>query len=65
MKPTHATVYPGGLIFGWTYIRVGLYPGGLISAIIYSLANGWVYIRGGLKTGGGALKLDFMVFLYL
>ena len=24
----------------------GLYPGGLISGIIYSLANGWAYIRG-------------------
>ena len=31
----------------------GLYPGGLISGIIYSLANGWAYIRGGLKTWGG------------
>ena len=34
----------------------GLYPGGLISAINYSLANGWVYTRsypGGLKTRGG------------
>ena len=30
----------------------GLYPGGLISRIIYSLANGWAYIRGGLKPGG-------------
>ena len=29
----------------------GLYPGGLISGIIYSLANGLAYIRG-LKTGG-------------
>ena len=29
--------------------------GGLISGIIYSLANGWAYIRG-LKTRGGALK---------
>ena len=28
-----------------------LYPGGLISGIIYSLANGWAYIRGGLKVG--------------
>ena len=25
----------------------GLYPGGLISGIIYSLANGWPYIWGG------------------
>ena len=23
-----------------------LYPGGLISGIIYSLANGWAYIQG-------------------
>ena len=23
----------------------GLYPGGLISGIIYLLANGWAYIR--------------------
>ena len=30
----------------------GLYPGGLISGIIYSFENGWTYIRGGLKTGG-------------
>ena len=30
----------------------GLYPGGLISRIIYSLANGWAYIREGLKPGG-------------
>ena len=40
----------------------GLYPGGLISRIIYLLANGWAYIRGGLKLGGGgALKWDFTV----
>ena len=25
----------------------GLYLGGLISGIIYSLADGWAYIRGG------------------
>ena len=25
----------------------GLYPGGLISRIIYSFENGWAYIRGG------------------
>ena len=31
----------------------GLYPGGLISEIIYSLEDGWAYIRGGLKLGGG------------
>ena len=32
----------------------GLYPGELISGIIYSpLANGWAYIWGGLKTGEG------------
>ena len=24
----------------------GLYPGGLVSGIIYSLANGWAYNRG-------------------
>ena len=30
-----------------------LYPGGLISEIIYSFENGWAYIGGGLKTGGG------------
>ena len=30
----------------------GLYPGGLISRIIYSLAKGWAYIQGGLKTRG-------------
>ena len=29
----------------------GLHPGGLISGIIYSLANGWDYIRGGFKVG--------------
>ena len=37
----------------------GLYPGWLISAINYSLANGWVYTRsypGGLKTRGEGLK---------
>ena len=39
----------------------GLYLVGLISGIIYSLANGWAYIWGGLKLGGGALKWDFMV----
>ena len=27
----------------------GLYLGGLISGIIYSLANGWAYNRGGVK----------------
>ena len=37
----------GGLISGWACIRVGLYPGGLISGIIYSFENGWAYIRGG------------------
>ena len=37
----------------------GLYPGGLISEIIYSLANRWAYIRGGgLKTEGG-FKVGF------
>ena len=34
----------------------GLYPGGLISRIIYSLANGWTYIRGGLKVGFYGMK---------
>ena len=34
-----------------------LFPGGLISGIIYSLANGWAYIRG-FKTRG-SLKWDF------
>ena len=29
----------------------GLYPGGLISGIIYSFQNGWAYIQGGLKVG--------------
>ena len=46
----------------WAYKREwGLYPGGLISGIIYLLTNGWAYIRGGHKTGG-ALKWDFTVF---
>ena len=37
----------------------GLYPGGLISRIIYSLVNGWAYIWGeGLKPG------DFKVGFY-
>ena len=40
----------------WAYKR-----GGLISGIIYSLADGWAYIwTGGLKTRG-ALKWDFTV----
>ena len=31
---------------------MGLYPGGLISGIIYSFENGWAYnYPGGLKTG--------------
>ena len=37
---------------------MGLYPGGLISRIIYSFENGWAYIWGGLKPGGG-LKVGF------
>ena len=42
----------------WAYKRGGgLYPGGLISGIIYSFENGWAYIRGGLKPGG--LKVGF------
>ena len=32
---------------------MGLYPGGLISRIIYSFENGWAYIWGDLKPGGG------------
>ena len=44
----------------WAYKqRGGLYLGGLISGIIYSLANGWAYIRGGLKTRGGGFKVGF------
>ena len=40
----------------------GLYPGGLISRIIYLLENGWADIWGkGLKTRGD-LKWDFMVY---
>ena len=57
LKPTYATGITGTLMFKRksTY-RVdglingggggGLNPGGLISGIIYSLANGWAYIRG-------------------
>ena len=30
----------------WAYKWGALYPGGLISGIIDSLANGWAYIRG-------------------
>ena len=47
------------------YKRVGgLYPGGLISEIIYSLANEWAYIRWGLKPGragggGEGFKVGF------
>ena len=37
-------LYSGGLIFGWTYIRVDLYSGGLIF--------GWTYIRVDLYSGG-------------
>ena len=40
----------------------GLYPGGFITGIIYSLANGWTWFffwgGGGLKTGGD-LKVGF------
>ena len=36
-----------------------LHPGGLVSGIIYSLANGWAYIRGDLKPGGGGFKVRF------
>ena len=39
---------------------MGLYPGGLISGIMYSFENGWAYIwggGGGLKPGG--LKVGF------
>ena len=35
----------------------GLYPGGLISGIIYSFENGWAYIGEVLKPGG--LKVGF------
>ena len=38
--------------FGWAYKWGGLYPDGLISGIIVSLANGWAYIRGDLKPRG-------------
>ena len=34
----------GGLINGGGGGGGGLYPGGLISRIIYLLANGWAYI---------------------
>ena len=44
-----------------TYTVDGLVNRGLISRIIYSLANGWAYIQGGLEPGGWALKWDFMV----
>ena len=45
---------------GWAYKRGGgLHPGGLVSGIIYSLANGWAYIRGDLKPGGGGFKVRF------
>ena len=56
-----------GLTNGWRGGGGGggrvLYPGGLISGIIYSLTNGWAYIwgkGGGLKTRG-ALNWDFTV----
>ena len=39
----------------------GLYPGGLISGIIYSLANEWAYNRGG---GGGLIPGGFKVAFY-
>ena len=44
----------------WAYKRGGggLYPGGLISGIKYSLVNGWAYIRGIFKSGGGGLKSE-------
>ena len=54
MKPTYVTVQKetqkehtytvAGLINGGE--GGGLYPGGFISGIIYSLENGWAYIRG-------------------
>ena len=35
----------------------GLHPGGIISRIIYLLANGWAYIwGGGLKLGGNKVR---------
>ena len=43
---------------------MGLYPGGLLSRIIYSFENGWAYIRGGLKQGGG-LKSGILRYLIL
>ena len=53
-KETH--LYSRWLITGGN----GLYPGGLISGIIYSLANGWAYIRGA-QSRGRELKWDFTV----
>ena len=40
----------------------GLYPGELISGIIYSFENGWAYIRGGLKPEG--LKSGILRYIY-
>ena len=35
----------------------GLHPGGIISRIIYLLADGWAYIwGGGLKLGGNKVR---------
>ena len=58
IKPTYATVQKETQK-EHTYTVDGLvnegdlYPGELISGIIYSFANGWAYFRGGLKPGGG------------
>ena len=38
---------------------MGLYPGGLISGMIYSFENGWAYIGGGGGLKPGDLKVGF------
>ena len=51
-----------GLISGGAYIRVGLYPGGLING---GLISGWAYIRNNIFVGKwmglypGGLKVGF------
>ena len=39
-------------VYNWNNVFIGkwmgLYPGGFISGIMYSLENGWAYIQGGL-----------------
>ena len=42
-----------------------LYPGGLISGVIYSLANGWAYIQGRLKRGGGFKVGFYGIYLHV